>query len=554
MQISTLYCTTKYYSEYDSTAVLIRLQEEFSIPIRDISHEMLMPLYKLCFDAPHSYWNRNVAREVLQQLENLYLQNPSDIKIDEASFEYFLMGYNAYMQISETLSDMRDFNIAQEIKTRMYRLPAYTSIVEGALSNLLRVIASIVSSVTGKDYVTQSKLANLLEMANKNGFSEISARTNVNLRNAINHGKVSIRKEQAHEKIRFYYMENRKACSSEMPIYEFDNEIDSVYDMVSGVLLALSIFFNNHIEIIQLNRKEKTYIAFALFALELSLPGVQCISINDTGNDKQLNIELKVDNTERGYLLQLSVMIAILGYSRYDDYQKYMINFSSARMQGSWVRYTKDEVASMYESPSTITTCVQNAIDRNDSIIFPTSTEPVDLNEIKYFVFPNHITDRYKISCIEDGSLPDRKRLRAHLFVGEISTRETLLEIIDEAIEWLKGVKNPPSPTLPHKHGDMPADALYVNVYKEDARKNKDMLLNNENFICFVDYNASGKTTLDHGGVPVGIWNRYLHESIGLKQIAWRDATYFTRHVVKIGRNDLCPCGSGKKYKHCCGQ
>jgi preprotein translocase subunit SecA len=22
----------------------------------------------------------------------------------------------------------------------------------------------------------------------------------------------------------------------------------------------------------------------------------------------------------------------------------------------------------------------------------------------------------------------------------------------------------------------------------------------------------------------------------------------------KVGRNDLCPCGSGKKYKHCHGQ
>ena len=22
----------------------------------------------------------------------------------------------------------------------------------------------------------------------------------------------------------------------------------------------------------------------------------------------------------------------------------------------------------------------------------------------------------------------------------------------------------------------------------------------------------------------------------------------------KIGRNDKCPCGSGKKYKHCCGK
>lgn len=24
--------------------------------------------------------------------------------------------------------------------------------------------------------------------------------------------------------------------------------------------------------------------------------------------------------------------------------------------------------------------------------------------------------------------------------------------------------------------------------------------------------------------------------------------------VAKIGRNDPCPCGSGKKYKHCCGR
>jgi preprotein translocase subunit SecA len=24
--------------------------------------------------------------------------------------------------------------------------------------------------------------------------------------------------------------------------------------------------------------------------------------------------------------------------------------------------------------------------------------------------------------------------------------------------------------------------------------------------------------------------------------------------VKKIGRNDPCPCGSGKKYKHCCGK
>ena len=25
-----------------------------------------------------------------------------------------------------------------------------------------------------------------------------------------------------------------------------------------------------------------------------------------------------------------------------------------------------------------------------------------------------------------------------------------------------------------------------------------------------------------------------------------------TVEIMKIGRNDLCPCGSGKKYKKCC--
>ena len=26
------------------------------------------------------------------------------------------------------------------------------------------------------------------------------------------------------------------------------------------------------------------------------------------------------------------------------------------------------------------------------------------------------------------------------------------------------------------------------------------------------------------------------------------------RETPKVGRNDPCPCGSGKKYKHCCGK
>ncbi|WP_300390609.1 SEC-C metal-binding domain-containing protein [Fusobacterium sp.] len=34
-------------------------------------------------------------------------------------------------------------------------------------------------------------------------------------------------------------------------------------------------------------------------------------------------------------------------------------------------------------------------------------------------------------------------------------------------------------------------------------------------------------------------------------------STYYNEPIVKkrkIGRNEPCPCGSGKKYKKCCGK
>jgi len=31
-------------------------------------------------------------------------------------------------------------------------------------------------------------------------------------------------------------------------------------------------------------------------------------------------------------------------------------------------------------------------------------------------------------------------------------------------------------------------------------------------------------------------------------------ATPIKRDVPKVGRNEPCPCGSGKKYKQCCGK
>lgn len=42
-------------------------------------------------------------------------------------------------------------------------------------------------------------------------------------------------------------------------------------------------------------------------------------------------------------------------------------------------------------------------------------------------------------------------------------------------------------------------------------------------------------------------------QQINPQQINFRKTrTIIHQYNKKIGRNDLCPCGSGKKFKHCC--
>lgn len=45
----------------------------------------------------------------------------------------------------------------------------------------------------------------------------------------------------------------------------------------------------------------------------------------------------------------------------------------------------------------------------------------------------------------------------------------------------------------------MEADSIYMNVYRNDERTNKELLSNNSNFVCFVDYNVDGITSLVNG-------------------------------------------------------
>lgn len=50
--------------------------------------------------------------------------------------------------------------------------------------------------------------------------------------------------------------------------------------------------------------------------------------------------------------------------------------------------------------------------------------------------------------------------------------------------------------------------------------------------------------------VIVGIEPDKTEDISDVERILWPPVP--TAAVAKVGRNDLCPCGSGKKYKKCC--
>jgi uncharacterized protein len=57
-------------------------------------------------------------------------------------------------------------------------------------------------------------------------------------------------------------------------------------------------------------------------------------------------------------------------------------------------------------------------------------------------------------------------------------------------------------------------------------------------------------------GVIVGVpaIYRYFAEDRKPEARRFASARTFRRDAPKVGRNDPCPCGSGKKFKHCCGR
>lgn len=88
-----------------------------------------------------------------------------------------------------------------------------------------------------------------------------------------------------------------------------------------------------------------------------------------------------------------------------------------------------------------------------------------------------------------------------------------------------------PMLALAHEHDPDPAMRPYKEPISAEARE---------------------KLIVGAAAAVMGIY-RYFEEQLMAEKKLYGNATTFRRTLPKIGRNDPCPCGSGKKFKQCCG-
>lgn len=541
-------CKVRFY-DYEYLKKIDSIVKEKINSDLDIKRFELLHLFESMIGAtPSLYWNRDIYKQTYEQLEQLVSNNK--LIIDESIIDYFFIALNTYSQITETINDLSLINDSNIIKNRQYRLPTYNSIVEGCITNLFKHIALIINQTTEKDYSCQSKLKPLCEILKNAGFNKAVEHVDVNIRNSINHGGVVFLEDG--NKIEFRYNEHRQNISKQITAWDFERLIDCLYDVVSALILALASFYNNHWDIIDVDINSKSNNAFNFISLKFSNEHLYCEYINDVENNKQINVNMYTEITDRTTLVQDAISLCLLVYDLYSDYEKYFIGFRNERMSAGFVRFSNKQISDIAFKKREMSDIVNEIIYNKEILIYNPSTENLNLHEIKYFRFPNYSDKDLTITQIFDASVPERKRLRCNMFIGEVYKKENILLLVNKAVDWLKTLKNVDSPTLHHKSGDMEADSLYINVYKNLQRREKEILPSNENFVCMVDYNIDGETTLVNGGILKPIWDQLYKEKIGKIQFAWRESKYIQRVSSKTPVNSLCPCGSGKKFKKCC--
>ena len=110
-------------------------------------------IYYFSKSEPENLFNRDIQDLVYQKLTDMYNSKPNEFNIGVLSgLKYWFQGVRSYLEISNIIREIEPIDQLPEVKTRLYRIPTYTQILESTLSNLFRSIRVIIGAFLERDY------------------------------------------------------------------------------------------------------------------------------------------------------------------------------------------------------------------------------------------------------------------------------------------------------------------------------------------------------------------------------------------------------------------
>lgn len=499
------------------SSILEEAQSQLDNEITDIPTELLDIVYRFLYSRPENYWDKSIEDKTYTRFSEI-LDEYSSKNIPDIAWNYFFIAYNSFKGLTRVMNDMKNISESEEMKTRLYRIPTYVNIVEGCISNIYKFILNVLNEIVdGKDYSKQNKLNSMCEALSKNNLEELTKNVDVDIRNAINHGGILVSSSE----IIFQYYKNNSLLQKKLKTFEFDSLIDKVYDTFTGIFMGIIRYLVLNPEIIRNIDSKNEFNSNELNKLKLTIPGNECKFIEDAKLVSQINMHFEVEAPSLEKCANIAIKIAIISYSIFPEYSSYFIGFRNDRMFPSFFRFSKENVEKFIMKEYSLDDLYNSALNSQNVFFGDVSDEKINEFETKFYRYPSIKEEDWHINNICCISLENKKRLKACLFINSIKKKNEIKDIIKKAIEILKGQYNPPSLSLKIKHGDMEADMIFMTVFIEDMRKNKELLLSNDNFIASVQYAVNREDYLKEGGVFESLWNSYSKEYEGKNLYAW---------------------------------
>ena len=508
--------------------------------------------YRIASDQCAFKWSRKIFKEVVDSLNCLYFDT-SD-KSQKHVLETFFLAFQTLRQTLPIMGMLQNGFSDKTTETRMCLLPLYTSLAEASFKNTALCILGIVGRTVGKSYHELNDLQPIIDALEKNGFENLASLTDAGLRNAISHGGVIVTQNKTLPQIIYRYKFGSEWNREIISQSTLKHDVVNCFEGVSAAILAICVFLNSHRNEISFELVGDGYLRQMYYGFNLSSSLVLCSDAFEAINKKQITYTFETSITDKIALFWLTEKLLEGVYTLDPSYGAFSISYMNPRMMANFIRVEKKDIET-YRALGCPSGYLIDKAKRN-SLWFDPSDEEINVDEASYYCIPEYENGNLKITDVTDISNDETaKRFRATVFVGEVDDKEKLVELLKKALDWVKNLFNPPALTHRIKHGDMPADWVYLTVYCDELDDNRALLQNNKNFICELAYSNDISNRYEHNNKLI----RYLEGNVEViddeTTIYWRDRKYVTAiYGRKIGRNELCPCGSGKKFKKCCGR